>query len=105
MTPNHSLAFAAALVAALALGACGKFGTHSNTSRVSMAPDPSTQVIGVKPADPTPEPPGTTPVDNSPTTQIPQVQAQTGPKEGDANSHSSDARGQQSAPVKKEASS
>ena len=100
MRPNHSLAFAAAAIAALALGACSKFGTHSDAPRVSMAADPSTQVIGVKPADPQAEPPGVTPVAKDSDTQS---KPQSGPKEGDENSHLTNVPGQQAPAVKESA--
>jgi hypothetical protein len=101
MKPNHSLAFAAALIAAVALGACNKLGSHNDSARVSMATDPSAQLIGTKPADPTKEPPGVTPVVNDDTSQI---KPQTGPKEGDENSHMTNAPGQQAPKAKPEAS-
>jgi hypothetical protein len=100
MRPNHFLAFVAAALAAVALGACSKLGTHNDAARVSMAPDPSAQLIGTKPADPTTEPPGVTPVVKDEDTQS---KSQSGPKEGDENSHLTNAPGQQAAASKESA--
>jgi hypothetical protein len=101
MRPNHSLALAAAVIAAVGLGACSKLGTHHDAARVSMAASPSAQLIGTTPAGPTKEPPGVTPVVNDDTSQ---TKPQTGPKEGDQNSFLTNAPGQQ-APVSNKESS
>jgi len=87
MRPNPILAFAAATVAAFALGACSKFGTHSQASHLSKA-DPSAQLIGTTPGPASKqEPPGVTPVAGD-TTDISKAQQQTGPREGDNHSYS-----------------
>jgi hypothetical protein len=101
MKPNHTVAFVAATLAALALGACSKVGTKSEPSRVSMAASPSAQLIGTTPAGPSAqEPPGVTPVAKDTADESKSGQ-QAGPKEGDTNSHLTDARGQK-APASKE---
>ncbi|HEX4781030.1 MAG TPA: hypothetical protein VH301_09775 [Usitatibacter sp.] len=91
MKPNPILTLAAATAAALALGslgACSKLGSHNDAARVSMAASPSAQLVGTKPADPTPEPAGVKPVVSG-TTDVTQSQAaQGGPKEGDDHSYS-----------------
>lgn len=95
MKPNHTLAFIAAAVAALALGACSKVGTKSDASHVSMAASPSAQLIGTTPAPATAkEPPGVTPV--SPGVNESKAQQQNGPKEGDDSSHFTNVPGQKS---------
>ena len=88
MRPNHTLAFAAAVLAAVALGACSKVGTKSEPSRVSMAASPSAQLIGTTPGPASAkEPPGVTPVAGD-TTDLSKAQQQTGPREGDNHSYS-----------------
>jgi hypothetical protein len=91
MKPNSILTLAAATAAALALGslgACSKVGTHNDAARVSMAASPSAQLIGTKPAEPTPEPPGVKPVAGDTTDVSQEKAAQGGPKEGDNHSYS-----------------
>ena len=96
MRPNHAAAFVAALVAAVALGACSKLGTTSGHSHLSKA-DPSAQLIGTTPGPPSQqEPPGVTPVAKDTTDQSKAAQ-QTGPKEGDDSSHFTNNPGQKSA--------
>ena len=103
MKPNHALAFAAAALAALALGACGKVGTRSEAPRVSMAASPSAQLIGTAPGPASAkEPPGVTPV-ASDTTDASKAQQQSGPKEGDDSSHLTNSPGKVP-PTGKEAS-
>jgi len=86
MTYLNSRAVALAIFAAAAtLSACDKKpGTRS-----ALAPDPSTQVIGVTPAAPTGDPPGTTPVASNTTTITKQEETTQKPQEGDNHSHSS----------------
>ncbi|HSS28610.1 MAG TPA: hypothetical protein VLL50_11705 [Usitatibacter sp.] len=97
MKPNHTVAFVAATLAALALGACSKVGTKSEPSRVSMAASPSAQLIGTTPGPASAkEPPGVTPVATD-TSDESKAAQQTGPKEGDNNSHLTNNRGQKSA--------
>jgi len=94
MRPNHTLAFVAATLAALALGACSKIGTKSEAPRVSMAASPSAQLIGTTPAPPSQqEPPGVTPVAKDTTDQS-KAEQQTGPKEGDDSAHLTNNPGQ-----------
>ena len=101
MRPNHTLAFAAAAVAALALGACSKVGTKSDASRVSMAASPSAQLIGTTPGPTsTTEPPGVTPVAPEVKKEETKAQAQaSGPKEGDDSSHFTNVPGQKTPPA------
>lgn len=77
---------AAALGAALALiglTACDR------TSHTATTPEASTQVIGVKPAPPTADPPGTTPVDGPQSDVRKKAETDKMPLEGQPNSHSS----------------
>lgn len=98
MKPNHTLAFVAAAVAAVSLGACSKFGTHSQAPHVSQA-DPSAQLIGTQPGPTsTTEPPGVTPVAPEVKKDETKAQAQSsGPKEGDDSSHFTNSPGQKTA--------
>ena len=94
MKPNHTVAFVAATLAALALGACSKVGTKSEPSRVSMATSPSAQLIGTTPGPASAkEPPGVTPVATD-TSDESKAAQQTGPKEGDDSSHFTNNPGQ-----------
>ncbi|HXF79202.1 MAG TPA: hypothetical protein VN598_10095 [Usitatibacter sp.] len=113
MRPNHTLAFVAATLAALSLGACSKAGTKGDASRVSMAASPSAQLVGTTPAPAsTQEPAGVTPVasdvdDGTKASEQKarqaQPQAASGPKEGDDSSHFTDSPGQKT-PSSKDAS-
>jgi len=80
-----------ALGAALALCALAACDRESRTgANASAAPEASTQVIGVKPADPSKsEPPGVTPVDGPQSTTPKEAESKSMPLEGQPNSHSS----------------
>ena len=58
----------------------------------SAAADPSAMVIGVKPADPTGDPPGTTPVDPGTTDVSKNVEQKAMPLPGQPNDHSNEAQ-------------
>jgi hypothetical protein len=86
MNLKHSRTIALALIAAAAtLAACDK----KPGTRTALAPDPSAQVVGVKPAEPSKsEPPGVTPVAGN-TTEVTKQEASTQkPSEGDNHSYS-----------------
>jgi hypothetical protein len=84
---NSRTCIAVAFALAAGLAACDR---KANTEvRTALAPDPSTQVIGVKPADPTGDPPGTTPVTANTTVITKQEEIAQKPQEGDNHSHSS----------------
>jgi hypothetical protein len=76
---------ALAFVLATGLAACDR----KASTRTALAPDASAQVIGVKPADPTGDPPGTTPVAANTTTITKQEETTQKPQEGDNHSYSS----------------
>jgi len=83
---------AAALGAALALLGLAACDRESRTgANVSATPEASTQVIGVKPAEPSKsEPPGVTPVDGPQSdSRKKAVESTSMPLEGQPNSHSS----------------
>jgi hypothetical protein len=82
---NSRIIIAAAVAAAASLAACD----HKPGTRTALAPDPSAQVIGVKPAEPsTSEPPGVTPVASN-TSDVTKHEASTQkPSEGDNHSYS-----------------
>jgi len=84
---NSRTCIALAFAMAAGLAACDR--TASTESRTALAPDASTQVIGVKPADPTGDPPGTTPVTANTTVVTKGEEIATKPSEGDNHSHSS----------------
>ena len=88
-TIRAGVALGAAL-ALLALAACDR---ESRTgANASTTPEASTQVIGVKPADPgKSEPPGVTPVDGPQSTSRKEAESKSMPLEGQPNSHSSEA--------------
>ena len=82
---NSRTCIALAFVVAAGVTACDK----KAGTRTALAPDPSAQVIGVTPAAPTGDPPGTTPVSAS-TTEVTKAEASSNkPSEGDNHSHSS----------------
>ena len=82
---NSRTCIALAFVLATGLAACDrKAGT-----RTALAPDASAVVIGVTPAAPTGDPPGTTPVSASTTEVTKAEESSTKPSEGDNHSHSS----------------
>jgi len=84
---------AAALGAALALLGLAACDRESRTgANVSATPEASTQVIGVKPAEPSKsEPPGVTPVDGPQSDVRKDAESKSMPLEGQPNSHSSEA--------------
>jgi hypothetical protein len=82
------------------LGACGdRFGTTHTSKAPSNAADPSAVVIGTAPAQPSGDPPGTTPVDSQQTANTAQAHATSEiskneettqkPQEGDNHAYSS----------------
>jgi hypothetical protein len=81
--------------AALALGAALSFfgiaacDRASHTGSAATAPEASTQVIGVKPAEPSGDPPGTTAVDGPQSDLRKKAESENMPLEGQPNSHSS----------------
>jgi hypothetical protein len=76
-----------AVMLAVSVGACDrKVGTKARTA---LAPDPSAQVIGKTPAEPSGDPPGTTPVASNTTTITKQEEISQKPQEGDNHSYSS----------------
>jgi hypothetical protein len=84
---NSRTCIAVAFAMAAGLAACDR---KANTEvRAALAPDASAQVIGVKPADPTGDPPGTTPVAANTTVISKQDETTRKPQEGDNHSHSS----------------
>jgi hypothetical protein len=86
---------ARALVAALTLAglaACGDrvSNTHASVPQADK-PSPSTLVIGQAPAEPSGDPPGTTPVASGTTEISKTVETTAKPQEGDNHSHSTEA--------------
>jgi hypothetical protein len=81
---------AAALGAALALLGLAACDRTSHTGATATTPEASTQVIGVKPADPSADPPGTTPVDGPQSDVRKKDETEKMPLEGQPNSHSSE---------------
>jgi hypothetical protein len=82
---------AGAVLALFGLAACdrqSRTGTNASTT-----PEASTQVIGVKPAAPSGDPAGTTPVDGPQSDVRKKAETEKMPVEGQANSHSSVAPG------------
>ena len=93
---NHQLwNKVAARVIALAFVVAGVAACHDRISDVSSgtpaaAPvDASAKVIGTAPANPTGDPPGTTPIAPNTTDVTKQEETKGGPKEGDNHSYSS----------------
>lgn len=84
---NSRTCIALAITVAAGLAACDR--KASTGTRTALAPDASAQVIGVKPADPTGDPPGTTPVTANTTEVTKAEEIATKPSEGDNHSHSS----------------
>jgi hypothetical protein len=85
MTHVNSRVVAVAAFAAVAmLAACDK----KPGTRTALAPDPSAQVIGVAPANPTGDPPGTTPVSANATEVSKPVESNSMPLPGQPNDHS-----------------
>jgi hypothetical protein len=80
--------FAAALIAA-GLAACDK--RVDTKGRTALAPDSSAQVIGKVPAEPSGDPPGTTPVAANTTYITKETETTKKPEEGDNHSYSTTA--------------
>src|SRR6185436_4713217 len=91
---NHTLWTAAgARVLAMAfviagLAACSERVTTTSKGRESAAPESSAVVIGTAPAQPTGDPPGTTPVASDTTYVTKSVESQAMPVPGQPNDHS-----------------
>jgi hypothetical protein len=84
---SRTCAITAAVMLAAGLAACDrKVGTQSRTA---LAPDASAQVVGKTPAEPSGDPPGTTPVASNTTTVTKQEEISKKPQEGDDHSYSS----------------
>jgi hypothetical protein len=81
------ICLAVAIAVSMGLSACKR---EVNTqSRTALAPDPSAQVIGVKPGDPSAkEPPGVTPVASDTATVSKPADSTQRPLEGDNHSYS-----------------
>jgi hypothetical protein len=86
-TMRAALALGAAL-ALTGLAACDR-ESHTTGTNASTSPEASTQVIGVKPAEPSGDPAGTTPVDGPQSDVRKKDQSEKMPLEGQPNSHSS----------------
>ncbi len=89
-TTNTPMRAALALGAALAflgLTACDR--ESRTTTKAATTPEASTQVIGVKPAEPSGDPAGTTPVDGPQSDVKKKDESEKMPLEGQPNSHSS----------------
>ena len=71
------------------LTACGDRISNTSAKVPPATPaSPSTVVIGTAPAQPTGDPPGTTPVDPGTSDVTPVIESKTGPQPGQANDHS-----------------
>jgi hypothetical protein len=81
-----------ALLLAAGLTACGErlSDTRAKTPK-PVAASPSAVVIGQAPAEPTGDPPGTTPVAGGTTTITKEEESKAKPQEGDNHSHSTTA--------------
>jgi hypothetical protein len=80
----------AAALAVASLAACERH--HNDGPPAPLAASPSAQVIGVAPAPPTGDPPGTTPVSANTTEVSKAVEQQSMPLPGQPNDHSNLAR-------------
>lgn len=80
---------AAALGAALALAGLSACDRQAGGSAASAAPEPSEQTINVKPAPPTGDPPGTTPVTGKESNLSAAQESSQMPLEGQNHSYSS----------------
>jgi hypothetical protein len=90
---QNTLRAALALGAALSffgITACDRESHTRTTGAAATTPEASTQVIGVKPAEPTGDPAGTTPVDGPQSDLRKQTESEKMPLEGQPNSHSSE---------------
>ena len=91
---NHTVwAAAGARVLAMAfviagLAACSERVTTTSKGRESATPESSAVVIGTAPAQPTGDPPGTTPVTSSTTEVTKSVESSAMPQPGQPNDHS-----------------
>ena len=82
-----------ALLLAAGLAACGERISDTRTKAPAQTqPSPSAVVIGQVPAEPTGDPPGTTPIAPNTTEISKTVESQGKPQEGDNHSHSTTAR-------------
>ena len=82
-----------ALLLAAGLAACGERISDTRTKAPAQTQaSPSAVVIGQVPAQPTGDPPGTTPVAPNTTEITKQVETNEKPQEGDNHSHSTTAR-------------
>ena len=80
----HLAKVLAVALAATALAACHR--TSDVPPQASASP--SANLIGINPAEPTGDPPGTTPVASNTTVVTKEQESTAGPREGDSNSHS-----------------
>jgi hypothetical protein len=78
-----------AVAALLAAGVSACDRQVGAKARTALAPDPSAQVIGKAPAEPTGDPPGTTPVSANTTVISKEEEISKKPQEGDNHSYSS----------------
>jgi hypothetical protein len=86
-THHRRICTVIAFMLAAGVAACDKgVGTKARTA---LAPDASAQVIGKAPADPSGDPPGTTPVASNTTTITKEEEISKKPQEGDNHSYSS----------------
>jgi hypothetical protein len=87
---RHALAFAAALLAAVGLSSCDRHHDSdvAGMSGLPASASPSAKLIGVAPAEPTGDPPGTSPVAANTTDISKAVETTKKPQEGDNHSHS-----------------
>ena len=89
MNPANSriCAIVAAIALAAGIAACDKKVGATKGARTALAPSPSAQVIGTVPAEPSGDPPGTTPVSKANEMSKP-VESTTMPLPGQPNDHS-----------------
>jgi hypothetical protein len=82
----------AALALAAGLAACGERISDTRVKAPEpQKPESSAVVVGQVPADPTGDPPGTTPVVPNTSDVSPRVESRGKPEEGDSNSYSTTA--------------
>jgi len=85
---SRGLLVAAALTSLAALAACER---HHDGTPTPAGASPSAVVIGTTPANPTGDPPGTTPVASNTSDISKPAESTKKPQEGDENSHSTEA--------------
>jgi hypothetical protein len=85
---SRGLAAAAAAASLLALAACER---HHDVPPTPAGASPSAVVIGTTPANPTGDPPGTTPIAGNTSDISKPAESTKKPQEGDENSHSTEA--------------